>query len=147
MSRRDDDRTALGFEGIEQRLRDSDPEFSALDLDRIKLQAKARAFASRPKGNPVRSRLVAGLVTIGLLAGGTGGVLAKSGDNGGKGDSGGTKGGSGEKSAGEKQYCHHGSHASQCQQRSQTTQSHQTNQPPQHHSHASHQAHYAKSRR
>jgi hypothetical protein len=129
MSSWDEDRVPPELEGVEQRLREFRPEVSALELDQMKQRVRARAFASRPKGSPLRSRLIAVLATGGLLVGGTGGVLAESHDgNGGDRHNGDNQGGDGEHSAGDKQYCNHGSHATQCVQGSQTNQSHGSNQ-------------------
>jgi hypothetical protein len=118
MSHWDENRVPSGLEDVEQRLREYRPEVSALDLDRIKLQARSRASALRPKGSALRSRLVIGLVTLGLLVGGTGSVIANSdeGGGGGGGDNGDHQKGGDEGSAANKQYCDRGSHRSQCQQ-------------------------------
>ena len=61
---------------VVRRLRDHRPEVSPLELDRIKLRAKAAATSSRPKGSAMKSRLIVALCTVGLMAGGTGGVIA-----------------------------------------------------------------------
>lgn len=63
------------------RLREERPEVSALDLDRIKQRARARAFPSRTRGSTLKSRIVVALLTLGLMAGGTGGVIAAGGGN------------------------------------------------------------------
>ena len=118
MSGWDENHVPPEFDEIEHRLRAYSSEASPLDLDRIKLQAKARASASRPKGSRVRSRLVAGIASLGLLVGGTGGVLAESHDGNGNGNGDRNGGDNGEHSAANKQYCDHGSHASQCQRQS-----------------------------
>lgn len=60
---------------VARRLRDHRPEASPLQLDRIKL----RAMSSRPKGSALKSRVIVALCTVGLMAGGTGGVIAASG--------------------------------------------------------------------
>lgn len=62
---------------IAQRLRGHRSEADALELDRMKMRAMARATSSRSKGSALRSRLVVALLTLGLMAGGTGGVIAK----------------------------------------------------------------------
>jgi hypothetical protein len=61
---------------VEERLRSERPEASALDLDRIKTRAMASAATSRPKGFQVKSRSIATLLTLALMAAGTGGVIA-----------------------------------------------------------------------
>jgi hypothetical protein len=68
------------LEDVAQRLRDERPEASPLDLDRIKTIAMSRAKAARRKaaqrkGAGARRFAVAGL-TVGLMAAGTGGVIA-----------------------------------------------------------------------
>jgi hypothetical protein len=67
------------LQGIARRLQEQRPEISGLELDEIKLRAKAAAFAPRLTGGSMRGRLIAGLVSVGLLVGGTGGVIASSG--------------------------------------------------------------------
>ena len=70
------------------RLREERPEASALELDRIKQRAiaqaarPARASIIRPKGMPMKSKLVAFFAMLGLLLGGTGGVIAATGGDG-----------------------------------------------------------------
>jgi len=62
---------------IGERLRAERPEVSALDLDRIKLRAMADASSSHTRGGTrLRSRTLAAILTIALMAGGTGGVIA-----------------------------------------------------------------------
>lgn len=84
------------FDDLEARLREHRYRASGLELDEIKQRAIARAmrsrttgaaaFAPRRKGNAMRSRLIAGIAGLGLLVGGTGGVLAASGGGGGGGN-------------------------------------------------------------
>lgn len=69
------------LQDIARRLRAERPEATALDLDRIKQRARARAFSSRTRGSTLRSRIVVALLTLGLMAGGTGGVIAAGGGN------------------------------------------------------------------
>src|SRR5207302_6235393 len=64
---------------VAERLRSERPEASSLDLDRIKTRAVASAATSRPKGFHVRSRVLATLLTLSLMAAGTGGVIASGG--------------------------------------------------------------------
>lgn len=80
MSQRDED-----LDEVAQRLREHRPEASALELDHIKMRAMARAASSRPKGAVLRTRLLVALCSLGLMAGGTGGVIAAKGGNPGKG--------------------------------------------------------------
>lgn len=68
------------FDDIERILREQRHDASELDLDRIKLRAQARSQSSRPKGSAVRSRLLIALCTVGLMAAGTGGVIAGNGN-------------------------------------------------------------------
>ncbi|HEV2998530.1 MAG TPA: hypothetical protein VGX16_05440 [Solirubrobacteraceae bacterium] len=68
-----------GLEGIAERLRAERPTASGFELDRIKTTAMSRAQAA--KGHFGRRRLLAAGLTVGLMAAGTGGVLAASGGN------------------------------------------------------------------
>ena len=62
---------------VEERLRRERAEASALDLDRIKTRAVANAASSpRTKGFTVKSRSIATMLTVALMAAGTGGVIA-----------------------------------------------------------------------
>src|SRR5438309_10456744 len=65
-----------GLSEVEERLRSQRAEASALDLDRIKTRAMAKAATSRPKGLAMKSRGIAALLAVALMAAGTGGVLA-----------------------------------------------------------------------
>jgi hypothetical protein len=62
------------LEGVAQRLRSARPEASPLELDRIKTTAMSRARAVTGRAG-ARRLAVAGL-TVGLMAAGTGGVIA-----------------------------------------------------------------------
>ena len=64
------------LEEVVQRLRGERADATALDLDRIKTRAMASAATSRPKGLKLKSRSIATLLTLALMAGGTGGVIA-----------------------------------------------------------------------
>ena len=66
------------LEDVAERLRGGRAEADALDLDRIKTRAMAKAATSRPKGLAVKSRGIAALIAVALMAAGTGGVLAAS---------------------------------------------------------------------
>jgi len=66
---------------IAERLRSERVEASTLDLDRIKTRAMARTRTSRPKGFALKSRSIAALLTVALMAAGTGGVLAGTSSN------------------------------------------------------------------
>ena len=70
------------LQDVAERLRRGRAEASALDLDRVKTRAMANAAASRPKGFSVKSRSIAALLTVALMAAGTGGVLAGGGGGG-----------------------------------------------------------------
>src|SRR5271165_6072521 len=63
------------LDSVAQRLRSERPEAGALELDRIKTTAMSRARPVRGRGVARRRLAVAGL-TIGLMAAGTGGVIA-----------------------------------------------------------------------
>ena len=61
---------------VAERLSSERATATALDLDRIKMRAMANAATSRPKGFALKSRSVAALLTVALMAAGTGGVIA-----------------------------------------------------------------------
>ncbi len=63
------------LDGVAQRLRSERPEPSPLELDRIKTTAMSRARPTGGRAGTRRRLAVAGL-TIGLMAAGTGGVIA-----------------------------------------------------------------------
>ncbi|HEY3865221.1 MAG TPA: hypothetical protein VGL54_03950 [Solirubrobacteraceae bacterium] len=73
--RRKNDAHKDELEGVAQRLRNERPEASPLQLDQIKTSAMSRAKAGTRRGAGARRLATAGL-TIGLLAAGTGGVIA-----------------------------------------------------------------------
>ena len=60
----------------ERRLRENRHGASEIELDQIKTRPMARSRSSRPQGTAVRSRLLVAVCTVGLMAGGTGGVSA-----------------------------------------------------------------------
>ena len=64
-------------------LREQRPEFTPLELDRVKLRAMsgARRSSSRGKRSFLRSRPAMSLLTVAFLAIGTGGALAGGGSN------------------------------------------------------------------
>jgi hypothetical protein len=74
--RRKRDAHTDGFDDITQRLRDDRPEASPLELDRIKTSAMSRAKVARGAGGFGARRLAVGALTVGLLAAGSGGVIA-----------------------------------------------------------------------
>ncbi len=78
--RRKNDKHEQDLEGIAQRLRGERPEASPLELDQIKTTAMSRAQAATGRANP--RRLVVAALTVGLMAAGTGGVLAAGGTGG-----------------------------------------------------------------
>ena len=97
------------LDDVAQRLREHRPEASALELDQMKMRAMARAASSRPKGAVLRTRLLVALCSLGLMAGGTGGVIAAKGGNPGKGSA--SKGQYGDKpgkGCGDKSHNHTG---------------------------------------
>lgn len=68
------------LEGVAQRLRNERPELSPLELDRIKISAMSRAKAKSRRGRAGARRLATAGLTVGLLAAGTGGVIAGEGN-------------------------------------------------------------------
>jgi uncharacterized membrane protein len=70
---------------VANRLRTERATATPLDLDRIKTRAMATAATSRPKGFALKSRSVAALLTVALMAAGTGGVIAGGGNGNGNG--------------------------------------------------------------
>jgi hypothetical protein len=78
--RRKNDKHEHDLEGTAQRLRSERPEASPLELDQIKTTAMSRAHAATGRANP--RRLVVAALTVGLMAAGTGGVLAAGGTGG-----------------------------------------------------------------
>jgi hypothetical protein len=81
MSHYKDDSLPGDLNEVAERLRSGRTQANALDLDRIKTRAMASA-TTRPKGFSVKSRGVAALLTMALMAAGTGGVLAAGGSGG-----------------------------------------------------------------
>jgi hypothetical protein len=71
---------------VADRLRTERAAASPLELDRIKTRAMANAATSRPKGFALKSRSVAALLTVALMAAGTGGVIAGGGNGNGNGN-------------------------------------------------------------
>jgi hypothetical protein len=69
------------LEGVAQRLRSERPVASPLDLDRIKTTAMSRAKAATGGGRAGARRLAVAGLTVGLMAAGTGGVIAGVGSN------------------------------------------------------------------
>jgi hypothetical protein len=64
------------LEGVAQRLRSERPVASPLDLDRIKTTAMSRAKAATGSGRAGARRFAVAGLTVGLMAAGTGGVIA-----------------------------------------------------------------------
>ena len=79
MSHEDEHRYPEDLESTVRRMRDERPEATAFELDRMKQRAMARASSPRSKGLNVKSRITVALLALGLMAGGTGGVLAAAG--------------------------------------------------------------------
>jgi hypothetical protein len=67
---------------VAMRLRENRPEASGFELDEIKMRTLARARSSRKEGTFVKSRSMAVVLALVLMAGGTGGVIATSGSGG-----------------------------------------------------------------
>jgi hypothetical protein len=81
----DDDHLPDEFRDVVRRLRAERAAPSAWELDDLKMRvlARARAGTFRTKGRAtMKSRMLVALITVGLMAGGTGGVIAASGGNG-----------------------------------------------------------------
>jgi hypothetical protein len=70
------------LEGVAQRLRSERPQASPLELDRIKTTAMSRAQAGARRGGASARRFAITGLTVGLMAAGTGGVLASVGSDG-----------------------------------------------------------------
>jgi hypothetical protein len=81
--RRKNDANKEELEGVAQRLRNERPEASPLQLDQIKMSAMSRAKAGTRRHKAGARRLATAGLTIGLLAAGTGGVIAGGGGGGG----------------------------------------------------------------
>ncbi len=77
---RKSDKHGQDMKDVVQRLRDERPEASPLELDRAKRSAMARPRSAGGARFGARRLVVAGL-TVGLMAAGTGGVLAAGGGN------------------------------------------------------------------
>jgi len=90
MNNSHEDRVPADLQHVVEMLREQRPEASPLELDRIKLRAKARgartqpSFATRQKGlTMMRSRIaVTSMLTLGVFMSGTGATLAVSGISG-----------------------------------------------------------------
>jgi hypothetical protein len=65
-----------GLDEVARQLRERRPEATAVEHDRIKTRAMARAASSGRKGFNVRSRSLAVGLSFALMIGGTGGVIA-----------------------------------------------------------------------
>jgi hypothetical protein len=64
------------FDDVTRRLREERAEASPLELDRIKTSAMSHAKVTRGSSGFGARRLAVGALTVGLLAAGTGGVIA-----------------------------------------------------------------------
>jgi hypothetical protein len=82
--RRKNEKHEPELQEIAERMRAERPEASPLELDQIKLSAMSRAKSASGRANP--RRLVVAALTVGLLAAGTGGVLAAGGSGGASGN-------------------------------------------------------------
>ena len=65
---------------VAERLSRERTEPSSTELDQIKSRAMARAASSRQKGSVMKSRRVAALLTVALMAAGTSSVIAAGGN-------------------------------------------------------------------
>ena len=83
--RQNDENLPGELRAVADRLRSERAAATPLDLDRIKTRAMANAATSRPKGFALKSRSVAALLTVALMAAGTGGVIAGGGNGNGNG--------------------------------------------------------------
>jgi uncharacterized membrane protein len=84
--RQNDENLPGELRAVANRLRSERAAATPLDLDRIKTRAMANAATSRPKGFALKSRSVAALLTVALMAAGTGGVIAGGGNGNGNGN-------------------------------------------------------------
>jgi hypothetical protein len=64
-----------GFDEVIRRLQEQRPEATPFELDQLKMRALARTRTSGRKGF-MRTRLIVTILSVGLLAAGTGGVIA-----------------------------------------------------------------------
>jgi hypothetical protein len=80
--RRKNDAHKEELEGVAQRLRNERPEANPLQLDQIKTSAMSRAKAGTRRRSAGARRLATAGLTVGLLAAGTGGVIAGQGGGG-----------------------------------------------------------------
>jgi hypothetical protein len=82
MTDRNEDHLPDELQDVAHWLREQRPEPDPLTLDAIKTRAMARAGvrSHRPRGRTMKSRMLIAVLTVGLLAGGTGGVLAGNGN-------------------------------------------------------------------
>src|SRR4051794_19292584 len=64
---------------IARQLRDERYQSDALQLDGLKMRAMARATTNQMEKSKMKSRMLVAMVTMGLLAGGTGAVVAAGG--------------------------------------------------------------------
>jgi len=92
--RRKNDAHKEELEGVAQRLRNERPEASPLQLDQIKTSAMSRAKSGTRRHKAGARRLATAGLTIGLLAAGTGGVIAGGGEGGNHGNASNTQYGS-----------------------------------------------------
>src|SRR5437763_11337339 len=79
MSHWQEERLPEELQDVAKRLQGNRYEASAFELDSIKTRAMARARSSRREGTFVKSRSIAVVLALALMAGGTGGVIATSG--------------------------------------------------------------------
>lgn len=75
-----EDRLPDELREVASRLHEERAAASGLDLDRIKTRAMANARGSERRGFVLRSRGMAAVLTLALMAAGTGGVLAGGGN-------------------------------------------------------------------
>src|SRR2546423_5331585 len=85
MNHWDEEHLPNELQEVARRLRESRHEASALELDSIKVRAMERARSSRREGTFVKSRSIAAILAVALMAAGTGGVIAGSGNGHGNG--------------------------------------------------------------
>ncbi|MDQ4049531.1 MAG: hypothetical protein M3131_09165 [Actinomycetota bacterium] len=86
MTKIDRDQTPADLVWVAERLEQERPTASPLELDRMKVQARAQAVRgarSQAKGSVLKSRVaIAAILMLGLLTGGTGTTLALNGGSG-----------------------------------------------------------------
>lgn len=110
------------LEETASRLRAERPQASPLDLDRVKLSVRRKSRGGMPVVGGLRTKLLAPILSFGIMGGGSTAVVLADGHDNGKGNDGNNEGNG--KNASKSQYCPpQGSHGSVAAQ-------HCTQKPP-----------------